>query len=137
MRDAAGELDHFEAALDVALEVGEGLAVLGREQPGEAVEFLLHQFEKLEQHARAALRVGRSPGRLRGRGVGDRVLDLGLAGEGDFGLHLAGIGVEHVAGAAGGARNFLAANEMADLAHVFSPLDSAAMRRMRPISSVR
>ena len=38
MRDAAGELDHFEAALDVALGVGDGLAVLGGEELGEAVE---------------------------------------------------------------------------------------------------
>ena len=41
MRDAAGELDHLEAALDVALGVGEGLAVLGGQQPGEVVVFLL------------------------------------------------------------------------------------------------
>ena len=66
MRDAAGELDHFEPALDVALGVGEGLAVLGGEQPGEAVVLLLRQLEELEQHARAPLRIGGSPGRLRG-----------------------------------------------------------------------
>jgi hypothetical protein len=29
MRNAAGEFDHFQAALDIALGVGEGLAVLG------------------------------------------------------------------------------------------------------------
>ena len=39
VRDAAGELDHLEPALDVALGVGEGLAVLGGEQPGEVVVF--------------------------------------------------------------------------------------------------
>ena len=53
-----------------------GLAVLGGEQRGEAVEFLLHQVEELEHHARAPLRIGRGPGRLRGLRVGDRVLDL-------------------------------------------------------------
>ena len=37
MRDAAGELDHLEAALDVALGVGDGLAVLAREAVGELV----------------------------------------------------------------------------------------------------
>ena len=41
MRDAAGEFDHFEAALDVAFGVGNGLAVFGRQQLGEAVIFLL------------------------------------------------------------------------------------------------
>src|SRR6267378_2009016 len=50
-----------EPALDVALGIGEGLAVLGGEQLGEAVELLLHQLEKLEHHARAPLRVGRGP----------------------------------------------------------------------------
>ena len=117
MRDAAGELDHFEPALDVALGVGEGLAVLGGEQPREVVEFPLQQLEELEHHARAPLRIGRGPGRLRRLGVGDRVLDLGLLGEGDLGLHLAGIGIEHVAGAAGRALHLLAADEVADLAH--------------------
>ena len=63
----------------------------------EVVVFLLHQLEELEHHARAALRIGRGPGRLRGLGIGDGLLDLGLAGERDLGLHLAGIGIEHVA----------------------------------------
>ena len=35
MRDADGELDHFEAALDVAARVGDGLAVLAGQQLGE------------------------------------------------------------------------------------------------------
>src|SRR6267378_1493588 len=52
-----------------ASRIGEGLAVLGGEQLGEAVELLLHQLEKLEHHARAPLRVGRGPGRLRRIGV--------------------------------------------------------------------
>ena len=81
---------------------GNGLAVLGGEQLGEAVVFLLHQVEKLEHHARAPLRIGRSPGRLRGLRIGDGRFDLGLLGERDLGLHLAGIGIEDVAEAAGG-----------------------------------
>ena len=117
VRDAAGELDHLEPALNVALGIGEGLAVLGGEQPREAVELLLHQLEELEQHPRAPLRVGRGPGRLRRVGVGDRMLHLSFAGEGHLRLHLAGIGIEHVAAAAGCARDGLAADEMADLAH--------------------
>ncbi len=94
-----------------------GLAVLGRQQHRQAVEFLLHQFEKLEQHARAALRIGRGPAGLRGLRIGDGVLDLGMLGERDLGLHLAGVGIEHVAAASGNACDFLAADEMADLAH--------------------
>src|SRR5882757_7519775 len=126
MRDAAGELDHFEAALDVALGVGEGLAVLGRQQPGEAVELLLRELEELEQHARAPLRIGRGPGRLRRRGIGDGSLDLRCRGQGDLGLHLAGIGIEHVAAATGRAGDRLAADEMADLAHGLTSLKERA-----------
>ncbi len=37
MRNAAGELDDLEAALDVALGVGNGLAVLARQQLGQLV----------------------------------------------------------------------------------------------------
>jgi hypothetical protein len=42
-----------------------------------------------------------------------------MLGEGDLGLHLAGVGIEHVAEAAGGSGHFLAADKMADLAHGF------------------
>ncbi len=80
---------------------------------------LLQQLEELEHHARAALRIGRGPGRLRRLRVGDGGLDLGLGGEGDLGLDLAGVGVEHVAATAGRARHRLAADEMSDLAHGF------------------
>ena len=59
------------------------------------------QLEEFEHHARAALRIGGGPGRLRGLGIGDGVLDLGVLGERDLGLHLAGIGIEDVAEAAG------------------------------------
>ena len=118
MRNAAGEFHHLETALDVAARVGQGLAVFGGEQLGEAVVFLLHQVEKLEHHARAPLRIGRGPGRLRGLRIGDGVLDLGMLGERHFGLHLAGIGIEDVAESSGGPFDRLAADEMADLAHV-------------------
>ena len=35
-------------------------------------------------------------------GIGDGVLDFGVLGESDLGLHIAGIGIENVAEAAGG-----------------------------------
>ena len=74
MRDAAGELDHLEPALDVALGVGEGLAVLGRQEPREIVVLGLDQLEELEHHARAALRIGGGPAREGGLRVRDRLL---------------------------------------------------------------
>ena len=121
MRNSAGELDHFEPALNIALGIGDGLAVLGGEKLGQVVELLLHQLEELEENAGATLRVGCSPRRLSRLGIGDRLLDLRLAGESDLGLNLAGIGVENVAAAAGCSRHVLAADEMTDLAHDFPP----------------
>ena len=87
----------------------------------EAVEFLLREVEELHQHARAPLRVRGRPGRL--RSLGDRygVLDLGMLGEGHFGLHLAGIGIEHVAEASRSPLHLFAADEVADLTHELSP----------------
>ena len=117
MRNAAGKLHHFEPALNVAARVRNGLAVLGREQFGEAVVFLLHEFEKLEHHAGAPLGIGRRPARLRRLGIGDGVLDFGVLGESDLGLHLAGVGIENVAEPAGGPFDGFAADEMADLTH--------------------
>ena len=119
--NAAGELDHFEAALHVALGVGESLAVLGGEKPRQAIELLLRQFEKLHQHAGASLRIRRRPGRLRAFGHRDRVLDLGAVGECDPRLHLAGIRIEDVAEPPGCPLYLLAADEMADLPHRHSP----------------
>ena len=126
MRHAAGELDHLEAALNVALGIGDGLAVLGGEHRRERIHLLGDQFEKLEHHPRAALRIGRGPGRLRGLRVRDRGLDFLLARERDPGLHFAGIGIEHVAEPAGCACDHLAADEMADLTHTRLPLNSLA-----------
>ena len=117
MWDAAGEFHHLEATLDVAFGVRKGFAVLGGEQLGEIVVFLLHQLEELEHHAGAPLRIGRRPDRLRGLRIGDGVLDLGMLGQRYLGLHLAGVRIENVAEASGDPFDRLAADEMADLTH--------------------
>ena len=70
-----------------------------------------------------------------GLGVGDRLLDLGLAGEGDLGLHLAGVGVEHVAVPAGRALDLLAADEMADLTHCCPPWRPDAVNKSLTVDS--
>jgi len=93
----AGELHNFEAALDVALGIRDGLAMLGGEQAGQVVVFALDQLQELEHHARAALRIGRGPTRKGGLGIGDRLFHLGLTGERHLGCNLAGIGIEHLA----------------------------------------
>jgi len=69
------------------------------------------------------LRIGGGPGRLRGLRVGDGVLDLGMLGERNLGLHLAGVGVEDVAEAPGNPFDLFAADEMADLTHGFALLE--------------
>ena len=83
LRDAAGEFDHFEPALDVALGVGDDLAVLARQQLGELVHVRFDQLLELEHDPGAALRVGRGPGRLRGAGGVDRALEVGGGAEPD------------------------------------------------------
>ena len=83
MRRAERELDHLDAALDVALGVGDRLAVLAGENVGEFVIVAGDEVEELHQHAGAALRVGGGPGRLRGGGVLDRGANFGLGGERD------------------------------------------------------
>jgi hypothetical protein len=56
MRDAAGELDHLEPALDVALGVGHDLAVLARQQFGELVHVRFDQ--RLNSNITRARRCG-------------------------------------------------------------------------------
>ena len=124
MRDTTGELHHFEPALDVAARVGDGLAMFRGEQLGEAVVVLLRKLQELEQHARASLRIGGGPAKLRSLGVGDGLLDFRFCGESHLGLHLAGIGIKHVAEAPRGALHVLAADEVADVAHSPSPCKS-------------
>src|SRR3546814_3364485 len=76
MRRAAGELDHFEAALDVAMRVGDHLAVLRREQMREFLLMSLDHRLEIEQDARAALRIERCPRGLRGSRRGHCRLEI-------------------------------------------------------------
>ena len=122
MRRADADLDDFEAALDVALGVGDGLAVLARQEFGQRIILALHQFEKLHQHAHAPLRIGRGPGRLRGLGVLDRLAQFGLRGQRHRGrARVPSIGCMTSWRAPAGSGNALAADEMSDLDHGFSP----------------
>jgi len=74
VRDAAAEFDGFQPALDVALRIGNHLAVLGREQVRQLVDVRFDQPLELEHHAGAALRVDRSPRGLRGLRGGNGAL---------------------------------------------------------------
>ncbi len=82
MRRAGDEFGHFEAALDVALGILDGLAVLGAEQGRQLVHVLVDERDEGEEDAPAALRIGRGPAGLRGSGRGDGGFEIGGGGEG-------------------------------------------------------
>ena len=121
MRHAERELQHLDAALDVALGVGDRLAVLAGQDVGEFVVVFGDQFVEFHQDAGAALRIGRAPGGLRGLGVLDRRADFRLGGERDMGAHRAVHRLKDFGGAARFAGDMLAADEMPVLDHVSLP----------------
>ncbi len=98
VRDADRELDDLDAALDVALRVRDGLAVLQAKQLGEFVDIGVDQVDELHQDPRPALRVEGGPLFLRLLRGADRGVDVGGRRQQDLRLHLAGAGVEHIGG---------------------------------------
>src|SRR3546814_12866529 len=62
MREAAGEFNDVEAALNVAAGISNHLAMFGRKRARQFFDILLNQFLEAEHDARAALRIhsGRS-----------------------------------------------------------------------------
>jgi hypothetical protein len=123
VRHAERELDHFDAALDVAPRVGDRLAVLTRQDIGELVVVASDQLEELHEHARPALRVDGGPRRLRRGGVLDRGADFGLRCERDMRAHRSVHRLKDFAHAPRGAGDMFAADEMPVLDHV--PLPSS------------
>ena len=114
MRNAAGEFDDLKPALDIALGVGNGFAVFARQQFGELVVIALRQFEELHHDACAALRIGVGPLDLGVPGVLDGGANLGLGGQRDLGLDVAGHRLENVGCPPGRALDLFAADEMSD-----------------------
>ena len=121
MRNAEREFDHLDAALNVALGVGDRLAVLARQNVGEFVVVLRDEFEKLHQHAGAALRIDRGPGELGFFGVLDRSANFSLGGERDIRAHRAVHRLEDVGGSTRLAGDLLAADEMPVFDHRSAP----------------
>src|SRR5262249_41039254 len=119
--DAAGELHHLEPALDVALGVGDGLAMFAREAIGELVVVAVGELQELHEHAGAALRIGGGPFGLRCLGIFYRGGHLCPRGECDAGAQLARHWLKHVACPSAGALDLLAADEVAVLDHGASP----------------
>jgi hypothetical protein len=119
VRDAAGEFDHLQAALDIALGIRNGLAVFARQAVRELVIIALGQFEELHHHARAALRIGVGPLHLRRLGVLHGGANLGLGGQRHLGLDVTCHRLENVGRPSRCTLDLFATNEMSDCAHVF------------------
>ena len=121
VRGTDADFDNLEAALDVAPGVGNGLAMLAGQQFGQRVIFLVDQFEEAHQHAHAALRVGRSPGRLCRLGVFDGSAQFLRRGQRHCGTDRTVHRLQHVLLAPAGSGDMLAADEMTVVDHCFSP----------------
>lgn len=117
VRRTEADFHHFEAALDVAPGIRNGLAVFTGEQLGQAVIFGFDQLNELAQNAHAALRIGRSPGWLCSLGVFNSRTHFFLGGQSNLALHRAIERLENVGRAATFARHMLAANKMSDITH--------------------
>ena len=65
MRQAAAELHNLKPALNIALAVGDDLAMFGAQHMSEFVHMLFDQGFEIEHHARTALRVHCGPCGLR------------------------------------------------------------------------
>ena len=115
LRDPAGEFDHLEPALHVAMRILHDLAVFAGEQLGQLLLVRFDEALELEHHARAALRIGHRPfGLDLFRGIDGLLQQRGIA-QRDFGLDLARRGVPDLVLASGGGA--VPGDEMVDLAH--------------------
>ena len=88
-------------ALNIAVGVIDGLAVLAGEHLGQRIHIAVHEIDEAHQDPNALLGVGGSPSRLRRLGVRDRLADVGGGGERHARLHGTGARIEHVAEASG------------------------------------
>ena len=102
----------FEAALDVAGRIRDGLAMLARQQRCQLFLVAVEECDEIQHHARADLRVARRPLRLGGGGICHRGGEFVARCERDAGLNLAGVGVEDIAEATALAGDASAGDEM-------------------------
>jgi hypothetical protein len=89
-------LDHFQAAENVALGVGNGLALLGAEHHGDAFGVFADQRLQLEHDAHARADRGQFPGLEGAVGGTDGGIDFIGGGKRHFGQHLLGRRVDDV-----------------------------------------
>jgi hypothetical protein len=122
LRDAAGELDHLQAARDRALGVGQRLAVLGGDEPGQLVRVRLQQRLEREHDPGAANGRRRLPVGLSRPGRSHRAIDLARVGQRHLADALAERRVVDRPGAPAGAGHPLARHQMPDIRHVAASL---------------
>ena len=104
MRNAAGEFDHLDAALDVALSVGDGLAVLARKHFGEADRFpcaISSRNLNMTRARRCGLVLAQAG--CAALAFSTAAAHLALGGERDLGDHFAGHRLEDIGRPAGSA----------------------------------
>ena len=116
--NTARELDVLETARHFAERIRQHLAVFLGEEAGDLLAIGRHQLAHMEHDLGATRQVGGTPGRQRGLGDRDGVVDLGDVGETDLTLHLSGGGVVDLAGASGLAGHGAAVDPMVDAIHV-------------------
>ena len=114
LRDATGELHHFQPAHDLALRVGQHLAVLAGDQRGQPVDIALHQVAEAEQHPRADMRRGRRPARESRLGAGDGPIDQRRVGQSHAARLQPRRGIEHRRGAPARTVHPIARDKMRD-----------------------
>ena len=90
LRRTAGELDDVDAACDLALRIGENLAMFGGDHRGDAVLVQVEQLKELEHHPGAAQWRRIAPGRKCGLGAGYCGIDILDAGQLHLACHRAG-----------------------------------------------
>ena len=122
MGHATGKFGDFNAALQIAQRIGNGLAVFHGNEGGQFFLVLGGELQKFHHHAGAELGVLGGPGGLCRLGIFDGGAELGLGGKGHLGLHFAGIGVEYVGKASGCSLDLLATDEMPDFLDHFRSL---------------
>ena len=116
--DAARKFDDVDAAADLALGIGEDLAVFGGDHRGQGVFVLVEQGQELVEHPRAADGRHVTPGRLGCLGSGHGVGHIVGYGQQHLARGLAGGGVPHRLGARAAAALALAAYPVADVGRV-------------------
>ena len=95
--DAGGMLHHFEATEHIALGVGQGLALFGRQHGGQFAHVFADELLELEEDAGACADGGFLPGLESFLGRGHGSVDFFSGGKRHTGQHLLRGGVDHIA----------------------------------------